>query len=83
MPQPSGIAAAESEGGQQEVPEGSENANVGEIAGEVADSPVSPQDILATTYHLLGIDPHTLIHDRAGRPVAIGGAGRVLTEVLA
>ena len=53
------------------------------IAGEVEETPVSPQDILATTYHLLGIDPHSLIHDRTGRPYAVGGNGRILHEVLA
>ena len=53
------------------------------IAGEVEETPVSPQDILATTYHLLGIDPHTLIQDRTGRPYAVGGNGRILHEVLA
>ena len=53
------------------------------IAGEVEETPVSPQDILATTYHLLGIDPHTLIHDRTGRPYAVGGNGRILHEALA
>ena len=53
------------------------------IAGDVEEVPVSPQDILATTYHLLGIDPSTLIHDRTGRPYPVGGAGRILQEVLA
>ena len=53
------------------------------VAGEVAEGPVSPKDILATTYHLAGIDPHTLIHDRLARPTPVAGDGRVLTEVLA
>ena len=53
------------------------------IAADVDEFPVSPQDILATTYHLLGIDPQTLIHDRTGRPYAVGGSGRILREVLA
>lgn len=52
------------------------------IAGEVVDGAVSPKDILATAYHLAGIDPQTQIQDRFGRPMAIGGEGRVLTEVL-
>src|SRR5207244_2110478 len=29
------------------------------IAGAVAERPISPKDVLATVYHLLGIDPHT------------------------
>jgi hypothetical protein len=51
-------------------------------AGEVADRPISPKDLLATMYHLLGIDPHTLVHDRAGRPVPLT-YGQVIGDVLA
>jgi hypothetical protein len=53
------------------------------IAGAVVDTPVSPKDILSTIYHLLGIDPETTIHDRLGRPIAIGGEGKVRHELLA
>jgi uncharacterized protein (DUF1501 family) len=53
------------------------------IAGSVVDTPVSPKDLLATMYHLLGIDPEATIADRLGRPVAIGGEGRVRLELLA
>lgn len=31
-------------------------------------SPVSPQDLIATIYHCLGVDHHTIIHDLQGRP---------------
>jgi hypothetical protein len=48
----------------------------------VADLPMSPKDILATVYHLLGIDPHTMIPDRLGRPFPIAGEGRVRPEVI-
>jgi len=34
------------------------------IAGSVAERPVSPKDILATIYHLLGIDSETMVSDR-------------------
>ncbi|HJT79322.1 MAG TPA: DUF1501 domain-containing protein, partial [Gemmataceae bacterium] len=34
-------------------------------------SPVSPDDLAATIYHLLGIDPRTTIHDNLGRPLAL------------
>src|SRR5262249_10632666 len=37
------------------------------LGGEVAETPLSPKDVLATMYHLLGIDPDTLIRDRQGR----------------
>ena len=52
------------------------------LAGDVAETPVSPKDVLATLYHLLGIDPHTEIRDRLGRPVPVGGDGRVRAELL-
>jgi hypothetical protein len=53
------------------------------IAGSVTERPISPKDILATTYHLLGIDPHTLIEDRTGRPTELVPGGQVLTDALA
>jgi hypothetical protein len=52
------------------------------IAGDVVDTPVSPKDILATVYQLLGISPTTVIHDRFGRPLSIAGEGKVRTELL-
>jgi hypothetical protein len=53
------------------------------IAGDVVETPVSPKDILATTYHLLGIDPGTILHDPLGRPLPIAGEGKVRHELLA
>jgi hypothetical protein len=50
--------------------------------GTVSETPFSPKDVLATLYHLLGIDPHTEILDRLGRPLPVGGEGRVRTELL-
>lgn len=50
--------------------------------GEVSDNPVSPKDILATTYHLLGIDPRTTVKDRSGRPHPIAGSGELRRELL-
>jgi hypothetical protein len=52
------------------------------IAGEVAERPVSPKDILATVYHLLGIDPETHLVDRTGRPMALVPGGSVVQEML-
>jgi hypothetical protein len=49
----------------------------------VTERPVSPKDILATAYHLLGIDPATMLHDRAGRPVPLVAHGAVVSEMLA
>jgi hypothetical protein len=52
------------------------------LGGEVRETPVSPKDILATTFHLLGIDPDTTVPDLQGRPVPIAGDGRVRAELL-
>lgn len=52
------------------------------IGGEVAETPISPKDILATTFHLLGIDPHTTVPDSLGRPYPIAGDGEVRRELL-
>ena len=49
---------------------------------KVADTPISPKDILATMYHLLGIDPHTMIPDRLGRPIPVAGEGKMRSELL-
>jgi hypothetical protein len=51
-------------------------------AGDVADRPISPKDLLATMYHLLGIDHHTMLHDRQGRPLPLV-EGNVIQDVLA
>lgn len=51
------------------------------IGGDVQKTPVSPKDILATAYHLLGIDAHATVPDRLGRPMPIAGDGIVRAEV--
>ncbi len=38
------------------------------IAGEARDNPVHYRDVLATVYHNLGVDPHAMVTDVAGRP---------------
>jgi hypothetical protein len=53
-----------------------------EIGGDVAETPVSPKDLLATSFHLLGINPHTTIPDRQGRPIPIAGTGEVRSELI-
>jgi hypothetical protein len=52
-------------------------------AAEVAERPVSPKDILATLYHLMGIDPQTLLTDRTGRPMPLVPDSSVVQEMLA
>lgn len=51
--------------------------------GDVRDMPIGPKDLLATAFHLLGIDPDTTVPDLLGRPVPIAGAGALRRELLA
>ena len=44
------------------------------------ENPVRPEDLAATIYHLLGINPESEIRDRNDRPLAI--AGRPVMEVM-
>jgi hypothetical protein len=53
------------------------------IASDPAERRVSPKDILATIYHLLGIDPNMTIADLQGRPMALIPDAEVIREVLA
>jgi hypothetical protein len=52
------------------------------IGGTVADRPVSPKDLLATAYHLLGYDLETTLRDRTTRPVPLMPGGQVLHDAL-
>lgn len=51
-------------------------------AGDVAETPISPKDVLATAFHLLGIDPEGAFPDPAGRPMPLTGTGHLRTELL-
>lgn len=51
-------------------------------AGEVEENPVSPKDVLATAFYLLGIDPESTFPDPEGRPLPITGTGRLRPELL-
>lgn len=53
------------------------------IGGEPVERPLSAKDVLATIYHLLGIDPHTTVKDRFNRPVPLVPYGDVVPEMLA
>jgi hypothetical protein len=48
-----------------------------------ASDPVTPQDVAATIYHCLGIDPATRIADRQGRPVEVACGGSPILPILA
>lgn len=52
-------------------------------AAHVVESPVSPKDILHTTYHLLGVDSHQTIPNRLSRPVPLVAEGKIVQELLA
>lgn len=52
------------------------------IGGDVAQTPISPKDILATSLHLLGIDPNTTLLDQLQRPVRVAGDGVVRHELI-
>jgi hypothetical protein len=46
------------------------------------DTDISPDDIAATIYHALGIDPRTEYHTNTGRPVMLVPHGRIITELF-
>jgi uncharacterized protein (DUF1501 family) len=43
------------------------------IAAYPASEPISPENLIATLYHCLGIDPQTIIHDQQDRPFPLAG----------
>ncbi|HEX3659548.1 MAG TPA: DUF1501 domain-containing protein [Pirellulales bacterium] len=52
-------------------------------AGDVPkDRPVTPADLHATIYHVLGIDPSVSFVNRAGRPVSAIDGGAVIQELF-
>ena len=44
--------------------------------------PTSPEDLAATIFHALGIDPELRVNDAQGRPVALVDGGRPLLELF-
>ena len=46
------------------------------------ENPVTPEDLTATIYQLLGIDPTAMIHDLQDRPVPIS-SGKPVLDVIA
>jgi len=51
-------------------------------AGDVEETPISPKDVLATAFHLLGIDPESTFPDPEGRPMPVTGTGHLRGELL-
>ncbi|MFO0809120.1 MAG: DUF1501 domain-containing protein [Gemmataceae bacterium] len=48
-----------------------------------ATDPVSPDDVAATIFHCLGINPHTELQTPTGRPVQLFREGKVVEKMLA
>jgi uncharacterized protein (DUF1501 family) len=62
---------------------------MGQVVGESApkadvpkSTPIRPQDLMATVFHVLGIDPHTQFVNNAGRPVYMIEDGRPIAELV-
>ena len=51
-------------------------------AEKPASDPIGPEDLSATMYHLLGINPKDEFHTPDGRPVAIVNGGNVIEELV-
>ncbi|MFO1004956.1 MAG: DUF1501 domain-containing protein [Planctomycetaceae bacterium] len=45
--------------------------------------PVSPADYISTIYELMGIDPHTTVPERTGRPIPISHGGEPVRQIIA
>ncbi len=52
------------------------------IAGEVADRPITAQDMAATILYALGIDHERILHTPLGRPVPLVDGGRPVYELF-
>jgi hypothetical protein len=62
---------------------------MGQVVGESApkadlprSTPIRPQDLMATVFHVLGIDPHTQFVNPAGRPVYMVEDGRPISALV-
>jgi hypothetical protein len=55
----------------------------GRVGDDPSEDPVTPHDVVATLYTLLGIAPETELPDNLGRPIRIGGPGKAIQGVMA
>lgn len=53
------------------------------IGAYPTEHPVTPGDIVATMYHLLGVDSQMTVNDLADRPIPIAHGGRPIDAILA
>lgn len=63
--------------------------NMGQVIGESTakaekplSAPITPADLMATVFHVLGIDPHTQFVNNAGRPVYMLEKGRPIAGLV-
>ena len=52
------------------------------IGGYPIEFPVTPGDLCATVYHLLGLDPHMMVPDQTGRLQHVAHGGDVIRGIL-
>src|SRR5207302_7597265 len=52
------------------------------IGADPVENPVTPHDVVATLYSLLGIPPETELPDHLGRPVRLGGPGQAIQDMM-
>lgn len=64
------------------VPRGQVVGSSDAIAGDVADRPIDPKDVLCTAYHLLGVDSRQELTMSPGRMVPLVGGGEAVRELL-
>lgn len=65
------------------VKQGLVHGSTDAIGAYPASHPVSPADFVATVYQLMGIDPHLMVPDRTGRPIAIAHGGDAIRDIIA
>jgi hypothetical protein len=51
------------------------------IGGYPQDGRVSPQDLTATIFSTLGLDPHAVVHDTLERPIQVS-RGEVIRAIF-
>jgi hypothetical protein len=52
------------------------------IASDPADNPYGPEDLCATIYSCLGLNPHDEMHTPEGRPMMLTNNGRIIKELV-
>jgi hypothetical protein len=62
---------------------------MGQVVGESApkvdvpkSTPITPQDLMATLFHVLGVDPHRQVISPSGRPVNMLTEGKPIAELV-